>query len=209
MESQTAGRGRLGRSWQAQQDGLALSLVLDGCHELLSIAVGVAVAEVIEDVAGPVRCGLKWPNDVWMNGRKVGGTLIERIDLPLAANGDPRPMSVIGIGLNVGSSPQLNETAATSICKATGKFVTRAEVLLSLIPAVIQSAIRCDWEPTELLQAFRKRCVLTDETIRCTVDRQIIQGRCEGIDERGELRVWTGAGMRVCRSGEVSRVRAT
>lgn len=207
VDAQTSGRGRLGRSWQAQHDGLAFSLVLAGCHDLLSIAVGVAIAEAIEDVAGPVRCGLKWPNDVWMNGKKVAGTLIERIDLPSAADGYPQPMAVIGIGLNVGSSPQLDETAATSICEATGKFLTRAGVLVELIPTVIQHAAQCEPDPQDLLQSFRQRCVLTGETIRCTVDGQVIQGRCEGIDERGELQVWTDAGMRVCRSGEVSQVR--
>lgn len=207
VDTQTSGRGRLGRSWQAQHDGLAFSLVLAGCHDLLSIAVGVAIAEAIEDLAGPVRCGLKWPNDVWMNGKKVAGTLIERIDLPSAADGYPQPMAVIGIGLNVGSSPQLDENAATSICEATGKLVTRAGVLAELIPTLIQNVAQCESAPQELLQSFRQRCVLTGETIRCTVDGQLIQGRCEAIDERGELQVWTDAGMRVCRSGEVSRVR--
>ncbi len=206
-ETQTAGRGRLGRSWQTQHDGLAFSLVLAGCHELLSIAVGVAIAEAIEHEAGPVRCGLKWPNDVRMGGSKVAGILIERVALPSAADGYPQPMAVIGIGLNVGSSPQLDETAATSVCEATGKFVTRAGLLAELISAVIQNASLCETDPQELLQSFRERCVLTSEVIRCTIDGQIVEGRCEGIDERGELQVWTDAGMRLCRSGEVSRVR--
>ncbi|TWU16075.1 biotin--[acetyl-CoA-carboxylase] ligase [Allorhodopirellula heiligendammensis] len=206
-ESQTAGRGRRGRAWQAQGDGLAFSLVLADCHPLLSIAVGVAVAEAIEHVAGPVRCGLKWPNDVAMGGTKVAGTLIERIDLPSAADGYPQPMSVIGIGLNVGSSPRLDGAQATSVCEASGKWVTRTEVLEELLPAVMRNAVMCESDPGELLQSFRERCVLTGEVIGCTIDGHIVQGRCEGIDDRGELQVWTEAGMRVCRSGEVSRVR--
>lgn len=205
-ETQTAGRGRRGRSWQTPHDGLAFSLVQIGCHELLSIAVGVAIAEAIEHEAGPVRCGLKWPNDVRMSGRKVAGILIERVDLPSAADGYPQAMAVIGIGLNVGSSPQLDEAQATSVCEATGKFVTRAGILAELIPAVIGSASLCEADPQELLQSFRDRCVLTGETIRCLIDGQVVQGRCEGVDERGELQVWTGAGMRSCRSGEVHRV---
>ncbi|TWT64966.1 biotin--[acetyl-CoA-carboxylase] ligase [Allorhodopirellula solitaria] len=206
-ETQTAGRGRRGRSWLTQDDGLAFSLVLANCHPLLSIAVGVAIAEAIEHVAGPAHCGLKWPNDVWMSGTKVAGTLIERVDLPLAANGYPQTMAVIGIGLNVGSSPRLDEAPATSVCEATRKWVSRSEVLTELVPAVIECANLCDSNPQELLQSFRKRCVLTGEGVRCHVDGEIVQGRCEGIDDSGELQVWTDTGMQLCRSGEVSRVR--
>jgi BirA family biotin operon repressor/biotin-[acetyl-CoA-carboxylase] ligase len=206
-DSQTAGRGRLGRSWQAQQDGLACSLVLSGCEELLSIAVGVAIAEAIEHLAAPLRCRLKWPNDVWINGKKVAGTLIERVDLPSQDRDRSLVAVVIGIGLNVGSSPKLSESETTSVCEATGKWITRSAVLSELIPMVIESVQRCQSDRDECLDAFRRRCVLTGEMIRCSIDGQVLLGRCEGLNLNGELRIRTESGERVCRSGEVSRVR--
>ncbi len=208
-DSQTAGRGRLGRTWQAQQDGLAFSLVLSGCEELLSIAVGVAIAETIEHLAAPLRCGLKWPNDVWINGKKVAGTLIERVDLPSQRHDGPLVAVVIGIGLNVGSSPNLSESETTSICEATGKWITRSAMLSELIPAVIDTVQRCQTDRDECLDAFRHRCALTGEMIRCSIDGQVVEGRCEGISLNGEMRIHTESGERVCRSGEVSRVRVS
>ena len=206
-DSQTAGRGRLGRSWQAQQDGLACSLVLNGCEELLSIAVGVAIAKAIEHLAAPLRCRLKWPNDVWINGKKVAGTLIERVDLPSQDRDRSLVAVVVGIGLNVGSSPKLSESEATSVCEATGKWITRSAILSELIPMVIESVQRCQSDRDECLDAFRHRCVLTGEMIRCAIDGKVLLGRCEGLNLNGELRIRTESGERVCRSGEVSRVR--
>ncbi|MBB3205217.1 BirA family biotin operon repressor/biotin-[acetyl-CoA-carboxylase] ligase [Rhodopirellula rubra] len=204
---QTQGRGRLGRTWDAQSDGLAFSIVMKGCHELLSIAVGVAIAEAIEHVAAPVRCGLKWPNDVWMSGVKVAGTLIERFDSSVADRDHSTPVAVIGIGINVGSSPTLEDAEATSVQEATGKWVTRAALLEELVPALIEQVTRCESDSSGVLDAFRRRCVLTGEMIRCSIDGQSVEGRCEGINEHGEMRVRTIAGESVCRSGEVNRVR--
>ncbi|MCM2371843.1 biotin--[acetyl-CoA-carboxylase] ligase [Aporhodopirellula aestuarii] len=204
---QTAGRGRLGRTWKAQSDGLAFSLVIQGCHELLSIAVGVAIAESIEHIVAPVRCGLKWPNDTWMSGVKVAGTLIERFDTTAGIANSNKAIAVIGIGVNVGTSPTLDDSPATSIQESTGRWVTRAEVLSELIPTLIQKIEMCESDSQELLDSFRRRCVLTGELIRCSIDGRAVEGRCEGINDEGELRVRTESGELICRSGEVSRVR--
>ena len=95
-EQQTAGRGRQGRTWSAPT-GRALTLsalvrLPAAALEPLPLAVAIAVCEACEAVA-PVTCRIKWPNDVWIEGRKVAGVLIEA-----------RPQegwAVIGIGLNV------------------------------------------------------------------------------------------------------------
>ncbi|MFG0290007.1 MAG: biotin--[acetyl-CoA-carboxylase] ligase [Rhodopirellula sp. JB044] len=206
-DRQTQGRGRLGRSWEAKSDGLTFSMIVKGCHDLLSIAVGVAVAEAIEHVAAPVRCGVKWPNDVWMSGVKVAGTLIERFESSVIDPEHAAPVAVIGIGVNVSSSPTLPDAKATSIAEATGKLVGRAALLEELIPGLIHQVEQCDSQPDEVLEGFRRRCVLTGEMIRCSVDGSSIEGRCEGVNDRGELRVQTETGEVICRSGEVNRVR--
>src|SRR5919108_407225 len=100
-EQQTAGRGRQGRSWIAPPGRtLTLSIVVRTelpALERLPLSAAVAVCEACERAA-PVACLIKWPNDVWIQGRKVAGILIEA-----------RPQerwAVLGIGLNVDTSEE-------------------------------------------------------------------------------------------------------
>ncbi len=93
---QTAGRGRRGRQWSAPAGkALLCSAILSPLraeHALLPLAVPLAVCEAVESVA-PLECRVKWPNDVWSDGRKLAGVLIEA---------QPPSWAVIGVGLNVG-----------------------------------------------------------------------------------------------------------
>jgi biotin-[acetyl-CoA-carboxylase] ligase BirA-like protein len=92
---QTAGRGRQGRVWVAPAGrALLCSVVIRDPPRLLPLATGVAVADSVEAViGGPGRTAVKWPNDIWLDGRKVAGILVE---------GRPQEgWAVIGIGLNV------------------------------------------------------------------------------------------------------------
>src|SRR5688572_6840878 len=92
---QSAGRGRGDRVWTAPADAAllysAILRPLDLTHLLLPLAVPVAVCEACESLA-PVSCRIKWPNDVWLEERKLGGVLIEA---------RPPHWAVIGVGVNV------------------------------------------------------------------------------------------------------------
>ncbi len=94
-DEQTAGRGRSGRRWSAPPEAALLASAilrpLDRRHSLLPLAVPVAVCEAIEALA-PVECRVKWPNDVWIERRKVAGVLIEA---------RPPEWAVIGVGINL------------------------------------------------------------------------------------------------------------
>ncbi len=99
---QTAGRGRLGRAWQSDDASLTFSVAVTVSAALdlsgLSLAVGCTVADVL-DPAG-ARVQLKWPNDLFLDGAKLGGILIETVPLPAERRG-----VVIGIGLNLQPLP--------------------------------------------------------------------------------------------------------
>lgn len=206
-DRQTGGRGRMGRTWQSTDDSLVMSLIWPAVSELMSIAVGVAVAETIEFLIGPVRCGLKWPNDVWLVRRKVAGVLIEAVESPRHLRRG-RVCSVIGIGLNVRSSPTLPGNETTSLCEATGKAIGRADVLEQLIPTLINRLETSTTDPGELLRSFQDRCVLTGELVQCDIGTRRIEGVCEGVSAVGELLIRSPAGTtHRCRSGEVTRVR--
>src|SRR5262245_60357280 len=118
---QTAGRGRQGRTWTAPPDkALLYSAVLrplDERHLLLPLSVPLAVCETAEELAPGLECKVKWPNDIWIDGRKLAGVLIEA-----------KPQdgwAVIGVGLNLSIAPdefppELRETAASLFASSKG-----------------------------------------------------------------------------------------
>lgn len=140
---QSAGRGRLGRRWQAPPgSSLLLSLLFrpslaPAQMQRLTMACGLAVADAIEARTG-LRVGLKWPNDVVIGGRKAGGILTE-----LELQGGAVAFAVVGIGLNVNLDPgtladlpEDTRPPATSLSQALGQPVPRLTLLLTLLEAV-------------------------------------------------------------------------
>jgi BirA family biotin operon repressor/biotin-[acetyl-CoA-carboxylase] ligase len=184
-EEQVAGRGRQGRSWTAPAGkALLYSAIvrpLDERHLLLPLAVPLAVAEAAEATA-EVSCAIKWPNDVWIEGRKCAGVLIEA-----------RPQdgwAVIGVGLNVSIEPdefpeELRETATSLGAGAT------VDGALQALNDSLTRWMRAD--PQEVLAAFRERDALCGRQIAWDGGN----GTAEGIDERGNLLIATGTGEQV------------
>lgn len=135
-ETQTAGRGRQGRRWLTPAgSALALSLVLrppiDAQHATrVTMLAGVAVCEALEQVAG-LQAGLKWPNDVLLDGRKAGGILVES-----GLSATRLDYVVLGIGLNVSAAPPPEAVIfpATSVEAAAGRPVDR----LALLEAIVE-----------------------------------------------------------------------
>jgi BirA family biotin operon repressor/biotin-[acetyl-CoA-carboxylase] ligase len=200
-EEQTAGRGRQGRSWSAPRGrALTLSAVYRGAAEgfagaleLLPLAVALAVCDACEAVA-EVRCEIKWPNDVWIERRKVAGVLIEA-----------RPAegwAVIGIGLNVDTAEEelgeeLRETA-TSLRIAAGRPADR-EAELDALLAALARRLDPDGEGgrERVLSAFRARDALAGARITWRVGDREGSGEARGIDERGGLVVFGDDGEHV------------
>jgi BirA family transcriptional regulator, biotin operon repressor / biotin---[acetyl-CoA-carboxylase] ligase len=199
-EEQTAGRGRQGRSWVAPRGrALTLSVVVRAGDEqlaLLPLTAAVATCEACEQVAR-VECAVKWPNDVWIDERKVAGILIEA-----------RPQerwAVVGIGLNVETNveelaPDLRDTA-TSLRIATGAEVARGPVLDALLERL------AEWLAAgrdRLLSAYRERDALFGRSIAWIAGSQRLEGEARGVDEEGNLVVFTADGGRmILAAGEV------
>jgi BirA family transcriptional regulator, biotin operon repressor / biotin---[acetyl-CoA-carboxylase] ligase len=196
-DEQTAGRGRRGNEWFAPAGSCLLYSALlrpfatDG-PTLLPLALPVAVCKAAEQVA-PIRCQVKWPNDVWVDERKVAGVLVEA-----------RPeegWAVIGVGLNVAIPPEsfppeLRETAASLLpTEAEGGLpaggapgVRRALVALN---ESLEKWVGATDE--EVLAAFRARDALCGRRISWDGG----EGVAEEIDERGHLVVEKSDGDRV------------
>jgi BirA family biotin operon repressor/biotin-[acetyl-CoA-carboxylase] ligase len=182
---QTAGRGRQGRVWTAPADrALLCSIVLREVSEMISLAAGIAVAEV----AGP-RAAIKWPNDVLMDGRKVAGILVE---------GRPQEgWAVLGIGVNVAVvaedfPPELRDRAGT-----LGLGVADVEPTLT---ALLKSLDVWLSAPAHaVLDAVRARDALLDQPVRWAQG----SGVGAGIDADGRLLVRAGAETVALDAGEV------
>jgi len=185
-DEQTAGRGRQGRTWSAAPgESLLLSVVLRSPDELLPLRAAVAVAESI-----PVAAHIKWPNDVWIEGRKVSGILVE---------GRPQEgWAVLGIGLNVTTRSFPEELAgiATSLALASGAPPSRDKVLDALV-ASLDRLLTAD--AADVLAAWRERDALLGAPVAWDGGR----GRGAGITDSGALRVETDAGIVELDAGEV------
>ena len=215
-EHQTRGRGRLGRSWQSGPSG-ALTFSLGLPLELvdwsgLSLAVGCAIADALDPLADAMqtpRLQLKWPNDLWLHGRKLGGILIAT--LPAGA----QRMVVIGVGLNLAELTPDADAAPSQF--ATGFAALdelgsqpgawRApEVLAQVAPALVQALLDFTQAGFAGWQArYARRDLLFGRPI--TAGTQA--GIARGVNARGELLLQTAAGVQTVSGGEISVRLAT
>jgi BirA family transcriptional regulator, biotin operon repressor / biotin---[acetyl-CoA-carboxylase] ligase len=201
-DRQTAGRGRLGRAWQSDDASLTFSIALPLPAELdlsgLSLAVGCTVADVLDP--GGERIRLKWPNDLFLDGAKLGGILIETVPLPAQLRG-----VVIGIGLNLQPLPADADRSAFASGHAALQSLdagaTAAATLERLAPAL--RALLADFEtlgfgPWQL--AFSRRDMTAGQRVRVGAQ----SGIARGVSTLGELLLDTDAGIARVSTGELS-----
>ncbi len=198
-QRQTAGRGRLGRSWVGDAgESLTFSIGLPlapADWSGLSLAVGVCLAESLHP-----RIQLKWPNDLWLSDRKLAGVLIET-----ASFGQGTAAAryvVIGIGINVG----VRAAAAMSIPPAALNELLpqlqAGDVLLRVAAPLVQAVQAFERSGFAAFQAsFNSRDALRDRPV---VLSDGTQGTAHGVSENGALLVHTARGMQTVTSSEVS-----
>jgi BirA family biotin operon repressor/biotin-[acetyl-CoA-carboxylase] ligase len=210
---QTAGRGRLDRTWQSPKDaGLYLSLVLRPAIEmnswpLLSLVSALAVSDALVRACS-LKPDIKWPNDVCVNDRKLCGILAETIETPSG------PAAIIGIGINLKRAvlPDDLRQTATSIEEVTRAEPDTERVLSELLKAfgerydVLQS--RDGFEHT-----IREWCASSsyayERRVRVSLENETFTGTTRGLDSDGALRVETYDGqIRIVRAGDVTALRA-
>lgn len=197
-QRQTAGRGRQGRAWQSQPGAsltFSIGLALEPTDwSGLSLAVGLAAAEALHP-----RVRLKWPNDLWVDDRKLGGILIETGTLA----GTKARFAVAGIGINIAARAPGPEYSTQPISlQEIDPGQDAASALLAVAPAVnraMQAFERHGFAP--LRQRFHARDTLAGRAVRLTDGTT---GLADGVDERGALVVHTAAGLQAVTSSEVS-----
>ena len=209
-DCQTAGRGRMGRSFQSPPGlGLYLSVLWrtglrTDTLPMVTPLAAVAVCRAIEEVCG-LHCGIKWPNDLLLGGKKVCGILTESAFRP---DGTP-DWVIVGIGVNVSQtaadfSPDV-AAIATSLRMELKGDVSRdvlAQALTAQLAALHDSALPC---PSLWREDYCARCVNVGQRVRLTRDGAIRGAVAEGIDPQYVLTVrYDDGSEETLRGGEVS-----
>jgi BirA family transcriptional regulator, biotin operon repressor / biotin---[acetyl-CoA-carboxylase] ligase len=207
-ERQEGGRGRLDRTWESPaRAGILLSVLLRptvpaASLPLLPLLVGVGAVEAVRAVAG-LDARLKWPNDVLVNGRKLGGILVERSDKAVVA----------GLGLNVSTRPEeLPVDTATSVAIEGGR-ADREPLVKELLRAVARrysAYVEANGSPESVLPAYREVCetIGSDVVVHAPGGEQM-HGRAVAVDDTGMLVVSAVDGTeRRWSAGDVVHVRA-
>jgi len=208
-EHQTHGRGRHGRSWQAAAGAsLTFSLALPLAPRDwsgLSLAVGVALADALDPPrdGATARIGVKWPNDLWLQGsggggRKLGGILIETV-----AAGSRR-LAVVGVGLNVLPLDAGDASSGFACLQELDPHASAPHALARVAEPLVDALLQFErdgFEPFTL--RFAARDLLRERRVR-TTSPDATEGIAVGVSNSGALLLRTADGVRAVTSGEVS-----
>lgn len=210
---QSAGRGRGGNPWWSADGALTFSLILDPAAvdvpaeklPTVSLRAGLGVLRGLEPFVPRAAWHVKWPNDVYLEHRKVCGILAEV----------PRPgRLVVGIGINVNNSfaaaPDDVRQRAIALCQAVGQPLPLVEVLASVLGSLAETLAVGEAQQSfgllpggHWLEQWSHYCLLRGRRVEIEQGQQRVTGICEGIDTDGALLLATPSGPRRLLSGVV------
>lgn len=198
-DSQTAGRGRAGNRWWTGQGSLAFSLLCDPATWNVSrspspvhaLTAAVALVEAVEPRLAPLTVGLHWPNDLFVERRKLAGILLD-----VLADG----RWVLGVGLNTnnrfeGAPPEVS-ARAVSMCELSGAPVDHTALLVDFLAALERVMRLSAAGSPELGRRFDELCLQNGSRLTLEVGSERITGYCEGIAADGALCLATPQGSR-------------
>jgi BirA family transcriptional regulator, biotin operon repressor / biotin---[acetyl-CoA-carboxylase] ligase len=209
-DQQTAGRGRRDNRWWTGTGGLAFSLLIEARQfglkrsrsPMVALAAAVAVVDTVRPLLGSHTVGIHWPNDVFVDSRKLAGVLVE---VPSDR------LYVVGIGINTNNTladapPELRRTAAT-LLDLTGTRHDHAEFLSTLLRH-LHDELRClESSCEQVSQRANALCLQRGNPLTIQTGKQTATGTCIGIGSSGELLLDTREGRQEFFSGVVVRSR--
>lgn len=190
-EEQNAGKGRMGRIWVSPKyANLLMSVIIRPeihVEEIfaLNMVMALAVTDAIKDIFG-LNAKIKWPNDIYLNMKKLGGILTE-----ISAKGREIDYAVVGLGLNVNWKPEtVSEMRYPAIClsEEVGYEVSREKIISTiLIKLELFYRMVSKGLANKLLKLWSDRSILTGKTVEIDTGTGTVSGRVFGIDRRGSL----------------------
>lgn len=209
-ETQTSGKGRLGRKWiSPESGGIYFSLILRPEMEsdkvpVITLVAAVSIQKAIKKIYD-VDAGIKWPNDILIDGKKVCGILCE-----IKAQPDMVDFLILGVGINVNTPIKKLPAEATSLKNESSRSVSRIKLMRQILTEIEKDYLKMKKEGFNSLRAeCKKLSTVLNKHIKVTEHHRIIEGNAVDIDEKGALIIQTKTGekKRVF-SGNVSRGRA-
>jgi BirA family biotin operon repressor/biotin-[acetyl-CoA-carboxylase] ligase len=181
---QTSGRGRLSRKWVSEDGGLYFTMVLRprlptpwSCRP--AFLASVTLARTVRELYG-IACGVKWPNDILVDGRKLAGMLCE-----IEAEAERIAFLNIGIGINVNNDPSGIEPKATSITAISGTAVSRNELLARFLEAFERRMQTGDLE--HVIPEWKEHSVTLNRPVKIVTHVEEARGLAVDVDNNGGL----------------------
>lgn len=210
-EVQTGGKGRLGRHWVSPAGNLYFSVVLrppvaPQQAPIITLMGAVAAASAIKKTTG-ISAGIKWPNDILIEGRKVCGLLTE-----MSAEVDRIRHLVLGVGINcnmdLSALPEDVRRQATTVAEATGRMVDRTHLLSAVLAELDQGYREFLRDRQRVLDAWKALNVTIGRAVSVSGAGEILQGMAADIDSEGRLMLRLADGtMRTVTAGDVTIVK--
>jgi len=206
---QKNGKGRHGNYWFSPENGLYLSFLLKPefsgeIVNLISLTIGLAVAEVIESETS-LSPSLKWPNDIYLSRKKAGGILIET-----KFKGDKILYAICGLGLNFNQAtsqfpPEILKTS-TSLFMETGKIQDQVLFVEKLLNRVDRyySYLK-DGKESGIIERYSSFSLLDGKSVKINDDK-LYKGKVIGISARGSLKIMTDKGIKEFFSGSIVEI---
>jgi len=204
-QQQTTGRGRRGRAWLSPPGNLYSSTLLrPQCRAATAAQLGfvaaLGMAGAIGELASHVALSCKWPNDLLANGKKVSGILLETEMI----TGDRPDFVVLGVGVNLASSPSGTLYPATSLAEEGAPEIAPLTMLAAFIQHFAEWLTL--WRGTgfaPIREAWLARAIGVGEAIQVRLERDTLEGRFLDLDDDGALMLGTPGGSRRIAAGEV------
>lgn len=208
-ESQTKGRGRLGRNWfSPKYKGIYLSLILrpkilPNQAPLLTLMTAVSICEAIKVKAG-LTVQIKWPNDILMHHKKLGGILTE-----LNAETDLSRFVVVGIGLNVNNDKKATPVGGTSLREQKKEGINRLELLQEILRKIEEDYLVFQKNGGQaIVDKWREWNITLGRRVRVICQKAHLEGEAIDIDTDGGLLIRNDAGLiQKVMSGDVVHCR--
>ena len=199
-EAQTQGKGRAGRTWHSPQGGLYMTAILEPTRNtgLIPLMAGVAVAETIKYELG-LEALLKWPNDILIDCKKLGGVLVES-----AWSRGKAKNILLGVGINVNNRlpPELPE--ATSLSSEFSENVSLDQFTNALLEGLSQRIKLLEKKSEDLIQAWRSMASTLSKPVEVIFDSgDSVRGIAVDLDGEGALLVKTALGVKRIVSGSI------
>jgi BirA family biotin operon repressor/biotin-[acetyl-CoA-carboxylase] ligase len=195
-ESQAKGRGRLGRDWfSPKYKGIYLSLILrpkilPNQASVFTLLSAVSICEAIREAVG-LEAQIKWPNDILIHNKKLGGILTE-----LSAEMDEVRFIVIGIGLNVNNEKKALVSGATSLSEQKKETLSRLELLKEILRRIETNYLIFQEKGNhQIIEKWRQHNVTLGKRVKVYCHREHIEGEAKDIDTDGGLLIRKDSGV--------------